>query len=258
MESLGSQPARERTLAESPKKLSPARLRRLARSLARRRVAMFLARQPTYLMAGPVRLGRDVVGWEAVEWEGENQAHVGSIFHGSVHVGLGTHFGAFSFISGNVTVGRYGSYGPRVSLISHDRHPMETAALYVSTPLPRPSTRPGEGWRTAGELRIGHDVWIGAGAAILGAVSVGNGAVIAANSVVTSDVAPFTIVGGTPARLIRPRFDPEITDLLEQWAWWNLDTAEIKANGELIDMDLIKSPQDSVRLLKAAIDRRRD
>ena len=70
-------------------------------------------------------------------------------------------------------------------------------------------------WRSSiggGEnaVTIGHDVWIGHGATVLPGVSVGDGAVIGAGAVVSRDVAPYTIVGGVPARLIRERFSPSL------------------------------------------------
>ncbi len=68
--------------------------------------------------------------------------------------------------------------------------------------------------------KIGHDVWIGANATVLRGVEVGNGAVIGANSMVNKDVPPYAIVGGTPARIIRYRFSPEIIAELERIRWW--------------------------------------
>jgi len=56
---------------------------------------------------------------------------------------------------------------------------------------------------TSAPVRIGDDVWIGANAVVLPGVTIGNGSVIAAGAVVTDDVAPFTLVGGVPARVIR-------------------------------------------------------
>ncbi len=67
---------------------------------------------------------------------------------------------------------------------------------------------------------IGNDVWIGFGAKIRAGVSVGHGAVIGMGSVVTSDVAPYAIVAGNPAREIRRRFSPEICDGLLRSEWW--------------------------------------
>jgi len=67
---------------------------------------------------------------------------------------------------------------------------------------------------------IGHDVWIGSHCTLLPGVRVGDGAVVAANSTVTRDVAPYTIVGGNPARLIRPRFPERIIERLLELRWW--------------------------------------
>jgi phosphonate metabolism protein (transferase hexapeptide repeat family) len=82
-------------------------------------------------------------------------------------------------------------------------------------------------WRRSQQVTIGHDVWIGHGATILPGVTVGNGAVVGAGAVVSRDIAPYTIVGGVPARLIRERFTPDIgrrhggsgrmTDCFQRW-----------------------------------------
>lgn len=59
-------------------------------------------------------------------------------------------------------------------------------------------------------------------------VTIGDGAVAAANSVVTKDVAPYTIVGGSPARVIKPRFAPDIAEAMPRIAWWNWDEATLR------------------------------
>jgi len=75
--------------------------------------------------------------------------------------------------------------------------------------------------RRAGRVTIGNDVWIGHGVTVLPGVTVGDGAVLAAGAVVTKDVAPYTIVGGVPARLLRERFSRAIAARLARIAWWN-------------------------------------
>jgi acetyltransferase-like isoleucine patch superfamily enzyme len=87
---------------------------------------------------------------------------------------------------------------------------------------------------TKGDVVIGNDVWIGWGATILSGVTIGDGAVIGASSLVTKDVAPYTIVGGNPAKLVRARFsDAHIRALLDL-KWWDWDMERIHANMDLL------------------------
>ena len=78
-----------------------------------------------------------------------------------------------------------------------------------------------------GNTVIGNDVWIGQNAVILPGVHVGDGAIIGANSVVGSDVAPYNIVIGNPAKVLRKRFDDELIGLLLQFKWWDKSVEEI-------------------------------
>jgi len=77
---------------------------------------------------------------------------------------------------------------------------------------------------------VGNDVWIGHGATIMPGVTIGSGAIIASGAVVTKDVAPYTIVGGNPAQVIRQRFSDEITTDLLAIAWWDWPIDRIEAN----------------------------
>ncbi len=74
-----------------------------------------------------------------------------------------------------------------------------------------------------GDTVIGNDVWIGQKAVILPGVHIGDGAIIGAGSVVGSEVEPYTIVAGNPAKPIRKRFDDELIALLEKFKWWDMD-----------------------------------
>lgn len=83
-------------------------------------------------------------------------------------------------------------------------------------------------WDNKGDIVIGNDVWIGYEAVIMAGVHIGDGAIIAARAVVTKDVPPYTIVGGTPAKEIRKRFDAEVIQQLLMLKWWDWSTDEIR------------------------------
>ena len=95
-----------------------------------------------------------------------------------------------------------------------------------------------------GDTVVGNDVWIGRESVVMPGVHIGDGAIIAAYSVVTSDVPPYTVFGGNPARKIKDRFDPELTDLLLRWQWWDLEPeALVEVLPVLCDPDLEKVKQ---------------
>lgn len=75
---------------------------------------------------------------------------------------------------------------------------------------------------------IGNDVWIGINAIVMRGVTIGDGAIVAANSVVTRDVPPYAIVGGVPAKFIRHRFPPEIVADLQKIRWWDWPESKLK------------------------------
>lgn len=83
-------------------------------------------------------------------------------------------------------------------------------------------------WDNKGDIVIGNDVWIGFEAVIMAGVHIGNGAIIGARAVVTKDVAPYTIVGGVPARTIRKRFDDATISRLESLRWWDWPKERIR------------------------------
>ena len=78
-----------------------------------------------------------------------------------------------------------------------------------------------------GDIIIKNDVWIGVNCTILDGITIGNGAVVAAGSIVTKDVPPYAIVGGNPAKIIKYRFSKEIIDEIEQTQFWDMDINEI-------------------------------
>ena len=79
-----------------------------------------------------------------------------------------------------------------------------------------------------GNITIANDVWIGINCTILDGVTIGNGAVIAAGSVVTKNIQPYSIVGGNPAKLIKYRFAPEVIERIEALKFWDMSMDNIK------------------------------
>lgn len=78
-----------------------------------------------------------------------------------------------------------------------------------------------------GDTVIGNDVWIGRECLIMPGVHIGDGSIIASRSVVAKDVAPYTMVGGNPARFIKDRFDRELIELLLRVKWWDRPAEEL-------------------------------
>lgn len=124
------------------------------------------------------------------------------------------------------TIGKFCSIAA-MTRINPGNHPMHRAAQAHFT-YRASAYFPGESdeaeffaWRRAHHVTFGHDVWIGHGAIVLPRQNVGTGAVVAAGAVVTKDVAPYTIVGGNPAKPIRRRFAEKISERLIELAWWD-------------------------------------
>lgn len=91
-----------------------------------------------------------------------------------------------------------------------------------------------DSWDNRGDITIGNDVWIGYEAVILSGVTIGDGAIIGTRAVVTKDVPPYTIVGGSPARVLKKRFSDDIIDKLLKVKWWNWPVEKIARSLEYI------------------------
>lgn len=87
---------------------------------------------------------------------------------------------------------------------------------------------------TKGDIIIGNDVWIATNVTIMSGVKIGDGAVIAACSVLTKDVPPYTIVGGNPAKQIRKRFSDEVINKLLELKWWDKPESEINEISDIL------------------------
>jgi virginiamycin A acetyltransferase len=152
----------------------------------------------------------------------------------------------FDFIGDRLIIGRFVAIGRGARFIMNGaNHAMEGLSTY-------PFNIFGNGWAkgfdpasavSRGDTVIGNDVWIGSEAVILPGVSIGNGAIIGACAVVGSDVPPYAVVIGNPARVIRVRFDPDAVAALNEIAWWDWPAERITRNLEAIrgaDIDALK------------------
>jgi virginiamycin A acetyltransferase len=128
--------------------------------------------------------------------------------------------GAFSSIAWGVSIGG----------AEHDYEKLTTHAfLYNSIDKLCPKGPPIYD-RFGNDCSVGSDVWIGANVTVVRGVTVGDGAIIGAGAVVTRDVAPYSIVAGVPAKLIKYRFSDEIIERLLAVKWWNLPDDVIRTN----------------------------
>ncbi|MBR3614186.1 MAG: CatB-related O-acetyltransferase [Clostridia bacterium] len=157
----------------------------------------------------------------------------------NVDVGLYSYGGCFdqSFnLGGKVTIGRYCSFAANIRYFGAN-HPMNYVSMspYFYNKKFSPNVKDIE----RKHLIIGNDCWIGYGVIITNkCTKIGNGAVIAAGSIVTKDVPPYAVVAGNPARIIKYRFDEEIINEIENSKWWEHTPDECLRYYNLIDKPL--------------------
>lgn len=146
----------------------------------------------------------------------------------------------YDFIDDKLIIGKFSAIATGVTFIMNGaNHQMSGFSTY-------PFGIFGNGWDGAtptkkqikalskGDTIVGNDVWIGREAVVLPGVKIGDGAIVGAQSVVTHDVPPYSIVAGNPARFIRRRFDDETVYLLLKLRWWDWSAEEITKNLDLI------------------------
>ncbi|PCE66315.1 CatB-related O-acetyltransferase [Sediminicola luteus] len=130
----------------------------------------------------------------------------------------------FDFIGDKLIIGKFCQIASGVRFIMNGgNHLTESPSAYPFAIFGKDwaGAMAGKSYPTKGDTQVGHDVWIGHEATIIPGVRIGHGAIIAAKSVVTKDVAPYTVVGGNPAKPLKKRFsEAKIAQLLHT-AWWD-------------------------------------
>ncbi len=134
-----------------------------------------------------------------------------------------------------VRIGKFCSIADDVHLLVDGNHRSDWISTYPFGRLLENFPKNREHPTGKGNIEIGNDVWIARGAVILSGVRIGNGAVIAAASVVAKDVEDYEIVGGNPALRIAFRFSQEEIESLLRIAWWNWPIDKIREQLHLIE-----------------------
>lgn len=175
-------------------------------------------------------------------FEGNNKVARSSIVMFSC-IGYGTYMGNNCNLV-NTKIGRYCSIADHVK-VCLGTHPIDYVSTFpsfyydttsqigftfhIGAPLYKKIYKFPEG-ESEYQITIGNDVWIGSHTILLGGITIGNGAIVAAGSVVVKDVPPYSIVGGNPAKVIKMRFSEDVIDALEKIEWWNFSPVKIKEN----------------------------
>lgn len=190
----------------------------------------FLNGKLSFITKTPLGKGRDIPRM-ASEIGARNQSQLIASNQVGMFIGAYSYINNGGYLRDNVFIGRFCSIGRRVTIGAgmHNMYGLSTHPLIkgsARSPFYQPAqeTNPRKGFTI-----IESDVWIGDGVVITPGVTVGQGAVIGANSVVTKDVAPYSIVGGVPAKLIRKRFPENIIQCLLASKWYDYAITDINS-----------------------------
>lgn len=163
-------------------------------------------------------------GLQNVSFEGKNAVPDRCNFSGKIKIGYATTLGYNNLLGGTITIGKYCQLGADIALHATN-HPINYMTTYINKNLFKGELK---SLKQENKITIGNDVWIGHGVIVVGNVTIGNGAILAAGSVVTKDVAPYAVVAGVPAKEIKKRFSDAIIHEIETLQWWDLSEQELE------------------------------
>lgn len=140
----------------------------------------------------------------------------------------------YDFNGDRLIIGKFCAIGKGVEFIMNGaNHRMCSVTTY-------PFNIMGGGWEKStpaledlplkGDTVVGNDVWFGQNVTVLPGIHIGDGVIIAANSVVAKDVPPYCVAGGNPSRVIRQRFNEDLTAYLLELKWWDWPADKIFRN----------------------------
>lgn len=189
-----------------------------------------------------VRLGKNVLLNKWTKFEGENRVGNNSVIHHS-KIGFATYIGNDCKLV-HADIGKYTSIASNVGIVA-GTHPISE---FISTSPVFYSVAFGGGYTYVDReyykvykyvdeeknmlVKIGNDVWLGEGVKIIQGVSIGDGVIVAAYSVVTKNLDPYGVYAGCPARLVKRRYKDEMIEQLLKFEWWNQKTDWIKYHAD--------------------------
>ena len=139
----------------------------------------------------------------------------------------------------NLIIGNYCSIANPVTVLLGGNHNMNRVTTFPFGIIKGLGTDPSKDGYSNGNVVIGNDVWVGHNVTIMSGVTIGDGCVVAACSVVTKNIPPYSLVGGNPAKLIKKRFTDEQIEKLLKIQWWNWHIDKIKEFANLLlDSDI--------------------
>lgn len=150
----------------------------------------------------------------------------------------------FDFIGDKLIIGKFCMIASGVKFIMNGgNHLTESISSYPFAIFGKDWSHAmnGKGYPNKGNTVIGNDVWIGHNATIMPGIQIGDGAIIAANSTVVKNVAPYSIIGGNPSKEIKKRFNPAQIDELLKIQWWHWDIEKITKNVQQLTSENINS-----------------
>lgn len=134
-------------------------------------------------------------------------------------------------------IGKYCSIASNVKIFLGGNHRIDWITTYpfniINDDFPNACEIKGHP-ASNGDVVIGNDVWIGYGATILSGVTIGDGAVIGAHTLVSKNIAPYTIVVGNPMMVVKKRFTDDVIDKLLKLKWWNWENKKINENIKIL------------------------
>ena len=179
-----------------------------------------------------------------------NETIAGTRFHtGRVTVGTGTYgkLNIYQWGAENeaLKIGSWCSIADGVKFICGGNHMLDTVTTF---PFTKKFKGVNEAW-SKGPIIVRDDVWIGMNAIVLSGVEIGQGAVIAAGAVVTSDIPPYAIAAGVPAKVIKHRFDSQTIDKLLQYDFGKMNREFVMKHLDCLTRPLAPGTLDGLHSL---------